>query len=49
MTIFYFYYFKFFFISFDKALLIDSKYLAAWGYKGIVFYELGKYEKAIEC
>ena len=35
-------------ISFDKALQIDSNYLDAWNNKGWAFYNLGKYEKAIE-
>ena len=39
------FYFKFFFISFDKALLIDLNDKYAWLSKGKAFHSLRKYKK----
>ena len=40
--------FKYFLISYDKVLQIDSNYLNPWNRKGIAFNNLGQYKKAIE-
>ena len=37
-----------FFISYDKALQIDSKNSITWSNKGLALNNLGKYKKAIE-
>ena len=37
-----------FFISYDKALQIDSKYSLAWNNKGLALKNLGQFLKAIK-